>query len=214
MCVGRSSHCDMGVTVRFAFFLMLALSVVETKPSILIHEDPLAGQTVKIEPFGSDSLRIRVSPTGQFQDDLPGALLSKPLSRSPVSCVRERSVSNGNIQADVLSDGRVSVKQVSSDTILFQETKLRQFNASQSSGFYSLTAWFRVQEGEHLYGFGQHKTGALNNVGQKFQMKQENTEVFIPLVHSTFNYSYLWNTPSFGEVTVGDNETEVRACCH
>lgn len=196
------------MTICFASFLTVALLTVESKLSILTYEDPLAGQVVKVEPFGSDSLRIRASPNGQFQDDLPGALLPQPLSRSPVSCVRQSSVSNGNIQADVLSDGRLSVKQVSTGTILLEETKPRQFSASQSNGFYALTAWFRVQKGERLYGFGQHKTGALNNVGQKFQMRQENTEVFIPLVHSTFNYSYLWNTPSFGEVTVGDNETE------
>jgi hypothetical protein len=79
---------------------------------------------------------------------------------------------------------------------------------------------FAAVEGERIYGLGQHKSGLLDNKGAKgLRLQPENTEILIPVAHSSEGYVFLLNLPSFGAVEynstgsywVADTVLQVRA---
>ena len=49
---------------------------------------------------------------------------------------------------------------------------------------------------EGLYGLGQHQAGVWNYRGESVPLRQENTEIAIPLLVSTNGYGIFWNNPS------------------
>ena len=99
--------------------------------------------------------------------------------------------------------------------VVLEELQVRQFGTPQNipnkttvDKFYGLTAWFATNKeadgtAERIYGLGQHKTGQLDNVGEMFHLQPQNTEILIPVYHSTIGYSFLMNLPSFGTVEIG-----------
>jgi hypothetical protein len=88
---------------------------------------------VKIEPWGTNALRVRavVAGGGAVRDGLPGALITPgsdnkgaPLAAPlvpPIVDWQERTITNGNIAATVGSDGLVSVSRVSDGVLVLQE---------------------------------------------------------------------------------------------
>ena len=56
-------------------------------------------------------------------------------------------------------------------------------------------------------GLGQHKTGKLNNMNLSFSLAPRNTEVLIPVYHSSAGYAFLWNLPSLGSVSLNHTGT-------
>ena len=49
---------------------------------------------------------------------------------------------------------------------------------------------------EGLYGLGQHQAGVWNYRGETIPLRQENTEIVVPLLISTNGYGIFWNNPS------------------
>ena len=49
---------------------------------------------------------------------------------------------------------------------------------------------------EGLYGLGQHQAGVWNYRGETVSLRQENTEIAVPLLISTNGYGIFWNNPS------------------
>ena len=49
---------------------------------------------------------------------------------------------------------------------------------------------------EGLYGLGQHQAGVWNYRGETVPLRQENTEIAVPLLVSTNGYGIFWNNPS------------------
>lgn len=49
---------------------------------------------------------------------------------------------------------------------------------------------------EGFYGLGQHQAGVWNYRGESVPLRQENTEIAIPLLVSTNGYGIFWNNPS------------------
>lgn len=55
---------------------------------------------------------------------------------------------------------------------------------------------FLTQEGEALYGLGQHQSNELNYLGKNETLYQYNTKVSVPFVVSSKNYGLLWDNYS------------------
>ena len=55
---------------------------------------------------------------------------------------------------------------------------------------------FLLEEGEAIYGLGQHRDRPLNMRGQSLLLKNENMEIAIPLVHSVKGYAIYWHNGS------------------
>jgi alpha-D-xyloside xylohydrolase len=62
---------------------------------------------------------------------------------------------------------------------------------------------WQAQDGERLYGLGQHQQELLDIKGTDLELRQYNGEIFIPLLVSSRGYGILWDNTSltrFGRV--------------
>ena len=182
-------------------------------PPCLVVSDPAAGQDIKLEAHGDNAIRVRAVPSGgTFRDDLVSALLPLDGAAGQAECARAaltsgQTVTSGNLQASVGADGLLRFTRLSDKKLLLAESAPRTLTPTVTQppvpGFLALNMSFAAVAGERVYGLGQHKTGQLDNVGEKFHLQPQNTEILIPVLHSSLGYSFLMNLPSFGTVEIG-----------
>ena len=174
---------------------------------------------LKIEAHGPNALRVRAvpsSPEHNFRDDLVSAL--EPLPPNAVCADADAAVlvapanySNGNLRAQLDAAGLLSFWRVSDghNGLLLKEAAPRALQpaaATALQGFLSLDLAFEAVEGERIYGLGQHKTGALDNKGVAgLKLAPQNTEILVPVAHSSVGYAFLLNLPAFGAVEYNES---------
>jgi len=183
----------------------------------------LGYETVQIEPWGRDSLRVRATMGAKIRDDLPGALLEPAATDAQIEIGTECAViRNGAITAELsLKEGPL---------IAFLEGKVRFLNTATgaellaeepqrfgwpparcfkplSSDIYRVEARFKAYDGERLHGLGQHQHGRLDQKGCTIDLIQRNKEVNIPFLLSSRGYGFLWNNPAVGRVELSQNGT-------
>jgi len=179
-------------------------------------------ETVQVEPWGQDSLRVRATMGLEVQGDLPGALLEPAATEAQVESDSERAiVRNGTIAARVClePDGLRGVSAriyfldaATGDDLLaeapsyFPRPSARQFKPVGGDLFH-VEARFEAYEGERLYGLGQHQHGRLDQKGCVIDLFQTNSEVCIPFLVSSRGYGLLWHNPAIGRVELGQTQT-------
>ncbi len=186
----------------------------------------LNGETLWLEPWGPDAVRVRATERGHF-DDMPGALAeppegatqsateAEPLSRPATVQMHDGSaeLTNGLLRVLVDADGRLHFYNSRSGTLLTEEPVRHFYNPPQrnfratSSDLYHLECSFAAQPGERFYGLGQHQHGRLDQKGCVIELQQRNTEVCIPFTLSSRGYGFLWNNPAVGRVELAENAT-------
>jgi alpha-D-xyloside xylohydrolase len=166
---------------------------------------------VLLEADGDDAIRVTIRPgppsspsplRTQYPSALSGAANGNRSSRT--------SLVNGNLRASVQRDMLV-FERVSDGQELLREQTPCVFAPSAHSGYYSADLDLMAYEGERLYGLGQHKTGKLDNKGETFSLRPVNTEILIPVVHSSRGYTFVWNLPSFGNVSFSNRSSHWHA---
>jgi alpha-D-xyloside xylohydrolase len=172
-------------------------------------------ESVLIEPWGSDSLRVRGTVRDEINDDLPGALLP-PEAATGVTVTgddAEARIINGAITATVTRDGRLSFLRTADGSPLLTEA-IPHFSALPTrrytpvgGGAHRFEVTFDAVDGEKFYGLGQHQHGKLDNKGAVIDLVQRNTEVSIPFTTSSLGYGFLWNHPGIGRVELGTTAT-------
>ena len=173
-------------------------------------------ETVKIEPWGKDSLRVRATISADIRDDLPSALL-EPATTTPEIRIRDASadIRNGAIRAELLATGRISLSNaVSGAQLLVEDGRLlpdddprTRFYRQAVGGQYRLEVRFLPNDGERFYGLGQQIHGRLDQKGCVIELMQRNTQVSIPFLLSNRGYGFLWNNPAVGRVQLGYDRT-------
>jgi alpha-D-xyloside xylohydrolase len=171
-------------------------------------------ETVRIEAWGPDGLRVRAGMQG-ILDGLPGALLDEQPAGATleVTLGEELSViSNGKIRAEINAKGEITFCHAISGDLLLTEASphaihppARWFRPQTGSASYQLAVSFQPQDGERLYGLGQHPYGRLDQKGCVIDLMQSNTQVCIPFVLSSLGYGFLWNHPGTGRVELAEN---------
>lgn len=58
---------------------------------------------------------------------------------------------------------------------------------------------FVLEDGEHIYGLGQHQQGQFDMRGCHVHLENVNTEVAVPIVHSSKGYALFWDNTSVTE---------------
>lgn len=71
---------------------------------------------------------------------------------------------------------------------------------------YKVKQAFVLDPEEVIYGLGQQQNGKLNQRGQKVYLRQENTKVAIPFIHSVKGYAIFWD--NYSPTTFEDNARE------
>jgi alpha-D-xyloside xylohydrolase len=175
-------------------------------------------ETVRIEPWGPDSLRVRGTVWQAVRDDLPGALLPAPPavgSRAEITPEGARIV-NGRLAAEITAQGRVRFVRTSDRAELlaelvphvFSDPSPRRYAPTGRGGeLHRTEVKFAARDGERFYGLGQHQHGKLDQKGAVVELAQRNTEVSIPFLLSSLGYGFLWNHPGIGRVELGTTAT-------
>jgi alpha-D-xyloside xylohydrolase len=168
-------------------------------------------ETVRLEAWGPDAVRVRTALGGPVRDDLPGALLDPPPPSEPaVKVADDRAVlTNGDLTVEVTVDGRIRFARTADGAELLAEEPAhfwwpgaRSYTAT-GNGYHRLEQRFKAYPGERLYGLGQHQHGLLDQKGTVTDLVQRNNEVTIPLLVSDRGYGLLWNNPAIGRVELG-----------
>ena len=166
-------------------------------------------ETVRIEPWGRNSLRIRGTLWQAIQDDLPGALLAAPSAGADIQVAPDRAtISNGGLAAEISGSGQLRFlgadgrELLSETTPHFTGPPTRRY-ATTGGGTHHFEVLFNARDGERFYGLGQHQHGRLDQKGAVVELVQRNTEVSIPFLVSNLGYGLLWNHPGIGRVELG-----------
>eukprot|EP01121_Diplochlamys_sp_Union-15-3_P010816 TRINITY_DN3075_c0_g2_i1.p1 TRINITY_DN3075_c0_g2~~TRINITY_DN3075_c0_g2_i1.p1 ORF type:complete len:673 (-),score=107.54 TRINITY_DN3075_c0_g2_i1:44-2062(-) len=177
------------------------------------------GDVVQIDPFGDDSLHIRINPTGTVVNPAVQALLPNPPVLKTEVTVTDDSITNGNLKVDI-SNGLLVFTRVSDNKILLQEVshsfgEIGEGADPRAPNLVTATIRFKANNEESVYGLGEHRTGKLQNkpINIDFQKSQIysysfGADISIPFYSSTLGYAFLWNLPSFGYLNMNSEYTE------
>jgi len=192
-------------------------------PALVIR---YAGETIRIEPWGANALRVRATLNAGFQDEHLSALLPAQPAHPTIHLDDDRAwIRHGCIAAEAClfkppawadpssMDLRLRFVNADRDEELLAESAYhmswpppRHFRPADGN-LWRLEARFRAYPGERLYGLGQHQHGLLDQKGAVIELIQQNGEVSIPFLLSNRGYGFLWNNPAVGRVELGVNGT-------
>jgi alpha-D-xyloside xylohydrolase len=183
-------------------------------------------EVLRIEPWGTDSLRVRAAQY-RIPAESHGALADTPPA-APTSLVStgttRATLVNGEITVtvDVDPDAAypeplLTFSRTSTGATLLAESRehfwmpgARAYQGNRS-GAYEIHQQFEAYDGERLYGLGQRTHGRLDLKGLALDLLQRNAEVSIPFVLSSRGYGLLWNVPAVGRVEFAENATRWQA---
>ncbi len=187
------------------------------------------GETLRVEPWGPDAVRVRARPGRQITEPHVSALVEPAATPSSVVTIdRNRAaLTNGRIRAELRIVERygadvkreVVIGFVRADTgeELLTETRghfagprTRNFKAV-ASGSWRLETTFAAHDGEHFWGLGQPQHGKADLKGVSTTLLQQNAHAVIPFIVSSRGYGFLWNNPATGRAEFADNITRWTA---
>ena len=198
------------------------------------------GETLRIEPWGRDSLRVRATMLPAIEDR--DWALTEPVEpcHAAVEIAEEphwvgdgtvdtrpiASIENGRMKAVVNFAGVISFYRdgalVLREYFRFYDGTLartsrclklvsREWKGVPGGSEYALTVRFDPNDGEKLYGMGQYQQPQLNLKGCTLELAQRNSQITVPFLVSSLGYGLLWNNPAVGRATFGNNLTEWTA---
>ncbi|WP_369375572.1 TIM-barrel domain-containing protein [Promicromonospora sp. Populi] len=196
------------------------------------------GETLVVEPWGRDSVRVRASLMGDVEDTdwalLPPA--SAPDDGTYDGAQAEvradgATLVNGGIRVELTTsagfhevvghevshcelafydaDGRLLLRELGRGGSL--QLRARNFRPRPGDDGHTLTASFESDPDEKLYGMGQYQQHVLDLKGSTFELAHRNSQASVPFVMSSGGYGFLWHDPAIGRATFARNRTEWHA---
>ncbi|MFC1601502.1 glycoside hydrolase family 31 protein [Candidatus Sumerlaeota bacterium] len=178
-------------------------------------------ETLVIEPWGRDGLRVRVTPLPELIDR-PWALTEIVDTQADIKTSSTGStIINGNISAricDIYTQKNhleffkytgnkwIPILSEYDYRVHAHNPGARRFK-SAGDGLFESELHFEAREGERFYGMGENATGRLNLKGSVIDLYQRHVKAVVPFVVSSEGYGFLWNNPSLGRVEFGNNRT-------
>lgn len=181
------------------------------------------GETLVVEPWGPDSLRVRSVLMGEVRDERFALLDPVPCQNVEIGIEAEKAfIRCGKITARLEVAGwqrraRLTFLNQKGE-VLLQETDGENALVLQARKFepiiggdYALTATFQGMENEHIYGMGQYQEEYLDWKGCTLELAHRNSQASVPFYMSSRGYGFLWHNPAVGWVSFGRNRTTWRA---
>ena len=195
------------------------------------------GETLRIEAWGKDSLRVRSTMLPAFTDqDWALTEAVQPQNAAVEICEEDHwvgdgtidkrqiaSITNGRIKAVVnfagiityYRDGEKFLREYfrSYDGSLSKESRClkvinREWKGIIGGSEFSLNMKFESNDGEKIFGMGQYQQSYMDLKGCVLELAQRNSQISVPFAVSSLGYGMLWNNPAVGQVTFGKNYTE------
>ena len=198
------------------------------------------GETLRIEAWGKDSLRVRATRLPSFTEhdwalteDPGGCLAAVEIGEADhwvgdgtMDKRQIASVTNGRIRAVVnfrgvmvfYRDGKPFLQEYfrEYDGTLSRESRClkivnREWKGVIGGSEHQLNVKFESNDGERLYGMGQYQQPYLDLKGCVLELAQRNSQISVPFLVSSLGYGMLWNNPAVGQAAFGKNYTEWTA---
>ena len=182
------------------------------------------GETLVVEPWGADSLRVRAALMREVKDERFALLEPAACPGAEIRLEHERKamVRNGKITALLEVCGWKERAKITflnqKNEVLLEETEGENALVLQArkfepipGGSYSLTATFAGKDGERIYGMGQYQEEYLDWKGCTLELAHRNSQASVPVIISSRGYGFLWHNPAIGHVTFGRNRTTWHA---
>ena len=185
----------------------------------LVHK--LGGETLVIEPWGQDGLRVRAT-TGDDVVDTAWALTESVESRATIEISEaEAVIRNGKISARIhdirtkkghvqffkqTGDGETCMLSEYDYVVNAHNPGTRTFRPV-GDGLFHTEVHFAARDDERFYGMGLNATGGVNLKGSVIDLYQRHVKHVVPFLVSSEGYGFLWNNPSLGRVELGNNRT-------
>ncbi|RNL82651.1 glycoside hydrolase family 31 protein [Halostreptopolyspora alba] len=170
-------------------------------------------QVVRVEPWGSGSVRVRAGLSG-LREDIPGALGERPPADASIRIDGTVArLANGAVTVELSDAGLLRFLRSGSGEELLAEQRAHfwwpgsRVFTSTGNGYYRIDQHFASYGGERFLGLGQHTHGLLDQKGGVIDLVQRNAEVTIPFLVSSRGYGLLWNSPAVGRVELAENGT-------
>ncbi len=184
------------------------------------------GETLRIEPWGKNSLRVRSTMEPEFTGKDWGLTEEIDRGTAEISVAGTGAeIRNGKITAKVNPNGVISFYN-GGKLVLHEYHRSYDPSASRESvctkvinreykgihgGAYRLTVRFDSRDDEKIFGMGQYQTPYLDMKGCVLELAQRNSQISIPFALSNLGYGFLWNSPAVGRASFGKNLTEWTA---
>lgn len=192
------------------------------------------GETLVVEPWGPDSVRVRAALMGDVVDTehalLPREEVPPPRDASVELRPDGATLVHGALRVELRvttwfhepvgyershceiafydRDGRLLLRELGRGGSL--DLQARRFRP-RLGGDFELTASFESDPDEKLYGMGQYQQHVLDLKGSTFELAHRNSQASVPFVLSSAGYGFLWNDPAIGRATFARNRTEWHA---
>jgi len=177
-------------------------------------------ETVRIEAWGENALRVRVTQSMSFTPH-DWALLCPPDTKPNINIGEDfASITNGKIIAKISNTGVLDFTNCQGKTLLKENWERlcddpskalysygRSFLALAGET-YKITQRFLPNDGEKIFGMGQYQQKFMDMKGCVLELIQRNSQVSVPFYISNMGYGFLWNNPGTGKVFFGKNSTE------
>ncbi len=186
-------------------------------------------ETIRIDAWGPDGLRLRGTVAQGMRDDALSALLAEARRPGTVTLgVETARMVNGRLACDVSvghthGEPKQELNVRFTDLVTGREllTEQRPHFAwpparhykADSAETWTIETTFRAHDGERFWGLGQRQHGLFDQKGCVLPMLQDNSEVNIPFAVSSRGYGFLWNNPAVGRIELGRSLTRWRADC-
>ena len=196
-----------------------------------------AGETLRIEPWGKNALRVRATMFPTFTDREWALTEKVDKECGEINIYEEKcylgdgwfdnrtvaTITNGKIKAHVnhvgiisfFKDNKLVLREyfrMYGGTISKESRCLKVINREWKGiiggSDYSLNLKFESNEGEKIFGMGQYQQPYMDLKGSILELAQRNSQVSVPFYTSNLGYGLLWNNPAVGQVTFGRNYTE------
>ena len=185
------------------------------------------GETVVVEPWGANSVRVR-SALGHDVRDTDFALLPPAESTATVAVDGPiATLTNGRLVVTAVADQYFDVQaryavatcrlefRTSDGKLLLREKldggslklKARSYQPL-TGGTHRVTAMFESDPDEKLYGMGQYQQTVLDLKGSTLELAHRNSQASVPFVLSSAGYGFFWHNPAIGRATFARNRTE------
>ena len=211
----------------------------QTENGVLIAQ--ANGETLRIEPWGKDSLRVRATMLPEFSGK-DWALTEVPEKTEAKAEQFEvdhleidgsmgkrtsASITNGKIRAVVNFAGVITFYKEDQEILreyhrcydgtISKESRClktvnREWKGVIGGSEYSLNLKFESNDEEKIFGMGQYQQKYMDLKGCTLELAQRNSQISVPFAVSSLGYGMLWNNPAVGQVTFGKNYTEWTAC--
>lgn len=177
-----------------------------------------------IEPWGRDSLRVRVT----HLYEMPGqdwALLSVKETEAVIEITEDAAtITNGNITAVCDDLGRLTFTNEKGEVLLKERWEDRAVDVdmmatdnyarvmkSFGGSIPEAAMTFEANEEEKIFGMGQRQLSFLELKGAELELCHKNSQSSIPFYISNKGYGFLWNNPAVGTVSFAKNLTRWTA---